>query len=181
MRTGGIHTSLEGVGIFGVDNNLRPDITARNFPGSEIPVAFDIRITSAVPANSAEVSNATANDPLAPQKHLQSNYNEKMLKYGDRARANNVGFKPIIIDITGKMHADSRAVLVTCIKEAARIRNIPFSRLWHYWMSSIQITLQRAIISGMDTLRANALEKGLSYGRYVAIDHVMDRGAYIGT
>ena len=179
LRYCGVHTTLEDTGIFGVENRLRSDITARNFPGATTPIAFDIRITSAVPANSHEVSNTLANDPLAPKKALQAAWNEKMTKYGRLAQINNIGFVPIIFDVTGKMHDDSRVIFSKCLQEAARIRNIPFSKLWHFWMSSLHMTLQRSIISGMDKLTAHALQKGTSLGPYIATDHVVDRSSYI--
>ena len=180
MKTCGIHTSLEGVGIFGVNNNLRPDITARNYPKATQPVAFDVRVTSAVPANTLEVTNQLGNDPQTPQRALQANWNQKMAKYSQLARANNIGFKPIIFDITGRMHPDTEAILKQCIEEAARLKNIPFSRLWHYWISSLQITLQRSVICGMETLRTHALQQGTHVRRYVSVDHIMNRVPYMG-
>jgi hypothetical protein len=179
MRYCGIHTSLEGIGIFGADNRLRPDITARNFPGAETPIAFDVRITSAVPANTHDVSNTLANDPLAPSKALQVSWNEKQNKYGPLARANNIGFVPLIFDVCGRMHPDSKTVFVACLREASRIRNIPFSKVWHFWMSSLQITLQQSVISGMDKLTVHALQRGSSVAPRTAADDVVERSLHI--
>jgi hypothetical protein len=179
MRYCGIHTSLEGIGIFGADTRLRPDITARNFPGAETPIAFDVRITSAVPANTHDVSNTLACDPLAPSKALQASWNEKQNKYGPLARANNIGFVPLIFDVCGRMHPDSKAVFVTCLREASRARNIPFSKVWHFWMSSLQITLQQSIISGMGKLTVHALQRGSSVAPLTAADDVVGRSLHI--
>jgi hypothetical protein len=179
MRYCGIHTSLEGIGIFGTDNRLRPDITARNFPGAATPIAFDIRITSAVPANTHDVSNTLANDPLAPSKSLRASWNEKMHKYSQLARANNIGFVPLVFDVCGRMHPDSKIVFTTCLREASRVRNIPFSKVWHFWMSSLQIILQRSIISGMDKLTVHALQRGSSVGPLTADDDIVGRSLYI--
>jgi hypothetical protein len=179
MRYCGVHTSLEGIGIFGTDNKLRPDITARNFPGAATPIAFDVRITSAVPANTLEVSNTLANDPLAPSKALRASWNEKVAKYGQLACANNIGFVPLVFDVCGRMHPDSKAVLVTCLREASRVRNIPFSKVWHFWMSSLQITLQRSVVSGIDKLTVHALQRGSSIGPLTATDHIVGRSLHI--
>jgi hypothetical protein len=179
MRYCGVHTSLEGIGTFGADNRLRADITARNFPGSETPVAFDVRITSAVPANTHTVPNTLANDPLAPSKALQASWNEKISKYGRLAHANNIGFVPLIFDVCGRMHPDSKAVFTTCLREASRTRNIPFSKVWHFWMSSLQITLQQSIISGMEKLTVHALQRGSSVAPPIAADDVVGRSSYI--
>jgi hypothetical protein len=172
-------TSLEGIGIFGADSRLRADITARNFPGATTPIALDIRITSAVPANTYNVPNTLANDPLAPMKSLSASWNEKMNKYGQLARTNNIGFIPLVFDVCGRMHPESKAVFTTCLREASRVRNIPFAKVWHFWMSSLQIILQRSIISGMDKLTVHALQRGSSAGPLTDNDDIVGRSSYI--
>jgi hypothetical protein len=179
MRYCGVHTSLEERGNFGADNNLRPDITARNFPGATTPIAFDVRIISAVPANTLNVPNSVANDPDGPVKALQSSWQEKMTKYGQVAQSNNIGFIPLIFDVCGRIHPDSKEVFHTCLREASRVRNIPFSKVWHHWMSSLQIVLQRSIVNGMTKLTLNAMNMKDSATNYNSADHVVSRSTHI--
>jgi hypothetical protein len=170
LRNCGVHTSREEHGNFG-PNNLRSDITARNFPRATTAVALDIRITSTVPANTAELTGNLADINRA----LKASYQEKMTKYSELAKANGVEFKPVVFDINGRMHPESRKVYETCLQEAARTRNIPFPALWHYWMSSLQVALQRNIVRGMERLTMHTLHRGGIGRHFVAPDHIISR------
>ena len=44
-----------------------------------------------------------------------------------------LGFLPIIFETTGQMHHETLPFFVTCLEQASRVRQIPFTVLWKYY------------------------------------------------
>ena len=47
------------------------------------------------------------------------------------------------------MHHETLPFFVTCLEQASRVRQIPFTVLWKYWMSTLIFTLQRSMAQGI--------------------------------
>ena len=47
------------------------------------------------------------------------------------------------------MHHKTLPFFVTCLEQASRVRQIPFTVLWKYWMSTLMFTLQRSMAQGI--------------------------------
>ena len=47
------------------------------------------------------------------------------------------------------MHHETLPFFVTCLEQASRVRQIPFTVLWKYWMSTLMFTLQRSMARGI--------------------------------
>jgi hypothetical protein len=141
-------------------------------------LVLDVRITSAVPANGAAISIANANDEKFPDKALDIHAREKIRKYGPEAAAVGMGFVPLIMDTSGRMHKDLKMLLEKALKAAGVVRNIPFSVLQHYWFSALMFTLHNAQTRGMETLKHMVL--GREYvGTFDTSDSVVSRSSFV--
>ena len=49
----------------------------------------------------------------------------------------------------GQMHHETLPFFVTCLEQASRVCQIPFTVLWKYWMSPLMFTLQRSMAQGI--------------------------------
>jgi hypothetical protein len=159
LRYGGSFTRQESSNIFkgsNPDSNLRPDIVAYNLPSTSLPQVLDIQLTSPVPPSNGDLSLSQARTPLRAANKAAAN---KIRKYGDVATANNLGFLPFIIEITGRLHPQAESVLKDSVNRASDCRGIKAAILWKYWISSLQITLQRAIANSI-IIRAHKLVGG---------------------
>ena len=144
----GLSTKVEEQNAFRVydeDNGKRPDITIFNHPDHAGKFFLDVRISSPVPANSGPLTI-----PQAKKKFRAGNkaFSEKVNSY-KHALDQGLGFLPIIFETTGQMHHETLPFLVTCLEQASRVRQIPFTVLWKYWMSTLMFTLQRSMAQGI--------------------------------
>jgi hypothetical protein len=176
----GRRTKREQTGVFqgndeGLGNNARGDLTIcmgiRN-------VVCDVRKTDTCPSNGRQLSIADINNPALSDRHLQSNYDEKMRKYKTAAEAAGYDFLPCVIDAGGKMHPEFKKMLRKALKRASEVRNIPFSKIWNYWISAVMVSLQNG--------RANSILKHSSrvFGRqleetFEVSDPIVSMGMHI--
>ena len=129
------------------DNGKRPDISALNLPGKTIKQLLDIRLTSPVPATNPE--NLLMPQAVIPLRAAKKAYDEKMRKFNEDANNSNLGFIPIVFEITGKMHPVTRDLLHQVIQQKARLKVAPFAAMWKYWVSSLMVTLQKKLVEGI--------------------------------
>jgi len=151
----GCHVRIEESHMF--SDNKRGDLTVRGLEGHPRPQVMDVRITSAVPANGGPITEREADDPNFPDKHLEKHSKQKSYKYKEEARRAGLGFLPLVMDTSGRMHKTLVDVLETAIDSAATVRNIPFSVLKHYWFSALLFTLHNAQTRGMEVLKHKVL------------------------
>jgi hypothetical protein len=159
LKYSGSFTREESTSIFrgsNPDSNLRPDIVAYNLPSTNLPHVLDIQLTAPVPSNSGVLTPSQARTPLRAAKRAAIN---KIKKYEDIATANNLGFLPFIIEITGRLHPQAEALLKESIDRASDCRGIKAAILWKYWVSSLQIVMQRALADSI-IVRAHKLVGG---------------------
>jgi len=143
----GIAAKLEETNIFrdrDPDCGLRADISVFEAPGKK--TLLDIQITSPVPANTGTITTKEAE-----LKFRAGNlaYAKKNNKYKLHASTSDFGFLPIIFEVSGQMHPLTTRFLSDALERAAKARQIPFRCLWHYWISSLMITLQRNLAEGI--------------------------------
>ena len=136
---GGCHVRTEEAHLF--SDGKKGDLTVRGLEGFPLPQVLDVRVTSAVPANGASISDRDASDPNFPDKALEKNARHKNRKYLEEAKAAGLGFIPLVIDTSGRMHKTLKSLLEKCLKSAAIVRQIPFSILKHYWFAALMFTL----------------------------------------
>jgi hypothetical protein len=151
----GCHVRAEESHMF--SDNKKGDLTVRGLDGYVLPQVMDVRITSAVPANGGPLGERDADDPNYPDKHLEKNAKDKIRKYRNEATAAGLGFLPLVIDTSGRMHKTLIQVLETALKSAAIVRQIPFSVLKHYWFSALLFTLHNAQTRGLQVLKHKVL------------------------
>jgi hypothetical protein len=150
LQYGSILTVREEKNIFRAndpDNGKRVDISALNLPGKTVKHLLDIRLTSPIPATNPEaLTLAKAKIPL---RAATKSYGEKMNKYLNIAKENDLGFIPIVFEITGRMHPVTRTLLHDVIKKAATEKAAPYASIWKYWVSSLMMTLQKKLVEGI--------------------------------
>jgi hypothetical protein len=125
------------------ENGCRGDISAFNIPNRPGKHILDVRLSSPVPPNTptsltlsqAKINFRAGNKAYASKEH----------KYDAMAAAANLGFLPIIFEITGKMHPSTRTILQSMITKSSEARSTPSISLWIYWISALQIQLQKAL------------------------------------
>ena len=154
------------------------DLTVRGLDGYNLPQVMDVRVTSSVPANGGPITQREADDPKFPDKHLEKHAKEKSRKYLEEARAAGLGFLPLVIDTSGRMHKTLIHVLETALDSAAVVRNIPFSILKHYWFSALEFTLHNAQTRGMVMLKHKVLGKD-RVETFETSDLVVSRGTFV--
>ena len=147
----GIFTKIEEKNLFrevDPDNGQRAgDISALNVPNRTGKQLLDIRLTSPIPAINPESLTL-----LQAKVHLRAankSYNEKMKKCNDIAKANGLGFIPMVIEITGRMHPVAFRIFEDIVRKASKDRDAPFTAIWKYWISSLMFTLQKGLVSGI--------------------------------
>ena len=150
LRYCNILTTREEKNIFrgqDPDNGKRADISALNLPGKTVKHLLDIRLTSPIPATNPE--RLTLAQAKVPLRAANKSYEEKMRKYAADADDNNLGFIPIVFEITGRMHPATRDLLHEVIAQKARDKVAPFASMWKYWISSLMITIQKNLVDGI--------------------------------
>jgi hypothetical protein len=143
------------------DSNERPDLTVHNLAESNKPHFLDIQITSPVPACGGPISAAHAQTPL---RAASSAAKDKERKYRDAVQATGFGFIPIIFETTGSMTSDTLKLLRNNIQAAAKDKGIPFGTLWQFWISSLQVVLQRSLAAGI--LKRSSSLRGRTTGTF---------------
>jgi hypothetical protein len=149
LRYCGVNTRVEHRGDFAghdPNNNQRADITCFNLVNSSRPHTLDVQMTSPVPANGAPITMAQAKTPLRAANIAAT---RKERTYREIAPANNLGFIPVIFEITGSLHDQILKLLRVHLQSASATKAIPFAALWKYWMSSLQIVLQRSLANSI--------------------------------
>jgi hypothetical protein len=172
----GCHVRTEEPHLF--SDNKKGDLTVRGLDGYALPQVLDVRITSAVPANGAPISDREADDPNHPDKMLEKHARQKTRKYMEEAKAAGLGFIPLVIDTSGRMHKHLRDLLEKALKSAAIVRNIPFSTLKHYWFSALQFTLHNAQTRGLEVLKHKVLGRDV-VETYETSDLMVSRSLYV--
>jgi hypothetical protein len=172
----GCYTRIEEAHMF--HDGKKGDLTIRGLDGYPQPVVLDVRITSAVPANGAEISDRNANDPTYPDKFLDQHAREKVRKYGPEASTAGLAFVPLVIDTSGRMHKDFKKILETALKSASVVRCIPLSILKHYWYSALLFTLQKAQSRGMEVLKHKVLGRQLTE-TFETSDSTVSRSSFV--
>ena len=127
------------------DFKKRPDITAFNLPNYGRPILLDVMITCPVPSRGGHI-----NIPQASRKLRAANsaFNAKQNKYADVVKDGTYGFVPLIFESTGTLHPVTRKLLVQVIKAGANRDGRPFGSHCFFWMSALQVALQRSIACG---------------------------------
>ena len=128
MNYCGIFTTTEEKNLFretDPDDAKRTDISALNLPGRTAKQLLDIRITSCIPSIYPE--SLTLKQAKIPLRAANSSFKEKMKKYEKRAKDIGLGFIPIVFETTGRMHPDTRALLVEVIQKAATEKGVCIS------------------------------------------------------
>ena len=146
----GILTVKEEAHVFQTadpNNNKRADISALNLPDTFVKHLLDIRLTSPIPAINPE--SLIMADAVKVDRAANHSYNEKLHKYEAIASANNLGFIPIVFEITGRMHPVAHTLLEDIIKKTSRDRFAPFEAVWKYWISSLMIVIQKKLVEGI--------------------------------
>ena len=128
--------------------NQRPDLTVYNFAGANRPHLLDTMITSTSPPSGGLLTMVQALIPGRAALKAEK-YKNNMPKYKFGAPANNFGFTPLIFEVTGRMGSQVENLLKLNLKRAAEQRNIPFTTLWRYWISSLMIIFHRTIAKGI--------------------------------
>ena len=82
-----------------------------------------------------------------PLRAANKSFQEKMRKYEHVAKANDLGFIPIVFETTGRMHPVARSLLVDVIQRTAKERGAPFTSVWKYWISSLMLGLQVKLLN----------------------------------
>ena len=136
-------------------NGKRPDLSAFNLPKLAGKQALDIQITSPIPSGSGHdsLSESQAGKPLrAATKAFQ----KKQSVYQKICDNNAIGFLPIIFESTGRLHPTTEDLLKNSLQKAAEVRQVEFSRLWKFWMSSLMMLLQSSLAEGI-WVRSNSI------------------------
>jgi hypothetical protein len=110
------------------DNGNRPDITIFNHPDHPGKFFLDVRLSSPVPANSGRLELSDAKKKFRSGNKA---FSEKVKAY-KHATDQGLGFLPIIFETTGQMHPDTQLFFMSCLEQAARVRQIKLAVLWKY-------------------------------------------------
>jgi hypothetical protein len=129
------------------ENGKRPDISALNLPGKTVKYLLDVRLTSPIPAINPE--SLTLAQAKIPCRAANKAFAEKMKKFHEDASNNNLGFLPVIFEITGKMHPEVRTLLHSIVSQKSKQNSAPFAAIWKYWISSLMMTLQKKLVEGI--------------------------------
>jgi hypothetical protein len=147
----GVYSLTEERDIFRTidpDNGSRPaDISAFNLPTIPGKQLLDIRITSSIPPNNP--ANFTIEQANSTDRAVNRSFKEKERKYKDISSSLDLGFLPLVFEISGRMHPATEQLLQDCLQHASNSRHIPFPVLWKYWISALMITLQRGLSDGI--------------------------------
>jgi hypothetical protein len=125
------------------ENGCRGDISAFNIPNLPGKHILDVRLASPVPPNSP--ASLTLSQAQVDFRAGNKAFSDKERKYSSMASAANLGFLPIVFEITGKMHPATKRLLSSMMKKSSENRNAPPTALWIYWISALQIQLQKAL------------------------------------
>jgi hypothetical protein len=152
----GIHTKSEERGAFLSGDpacGKRPDISIFNLPNKSGKQILDVQITSPVPPNNPK--EFTMKQAKIPLRAANLAHQTKVNNYKDIAPSNNLGFQSIIFEITGRMHSSTQQFLTEILAHSSDRKAIVPERLWHYWISTLMITLQNGLADGI-MKRANS-------------------------
>jgi hypothetical protein len=69
----------------------------------------------------------------------------KQQKYGAMTAAANLGFLPLVFEITGRIHPATKEVLRSILAKSSENRSAPPIAMWRFWISALQIQLQKAL------------------------------------
>jgi hypothetical protein len=106
-----------------------------------------VRLTSPIPAINPE--SLTLAQAKIPCRAANKAFAEKMKKFHEDASNNNLGFLPVIFEITGKMHPEVRTLLHSIVSQKSKQNSAPFAAIWKYWISSLMMTLQKKLVEGI--------------------------------
>jgi hypothetical protein len=146
MSHSGVSTITEEQGCFRAqdpDNGCRGDISAFNIPNRPGKYILDVRLASPVPPNAP----ITLTMSQAKQDFRAGNkaFASKQQKYGAMTAAANLGFLPLVFEITGRIHPATKEVLRSILAKSSENRSAPPIAMWRFWISALQIQLQKAL------------------------------------
>ena len=162
----GLSTKVEEQNAFrryDEENGKRPDITIFNHPDHAGEFFLDVRISSLVPGNSGPLTI-----PQAKKKIRAGNkaFSEKVNSY-KHALEQGLGFFPIIFETTGQVHHKTLPFFITCLEQASRVCQIPFTVLHKFLMFTLQRSMAQGIIARSSEI----------YGRRFKETYETSRGA----
>ena len=131
-----------------VNNNMRPDISLFNIPTYTNKLIIDVSVTSPIPPNNqlATMSKAQA---LIPFRQAIYSFKNKMKKYENIAKDNNLSFMPCIFESTGKIHPESFKLLTLGFKQMSSKDTVKFSSIKFFWMAKISCTFQKCVANSI--------------------------------
>jgi hypothetical protein len=176
-----VRTKFEQTQIFqgndqGIGDNSRGDLTLVNL--NIHPLIVDFSITSTVPPNGGTLTNAQIRNPDYVDDVLNKRANEKNNRYKIAARNVGYDFTPGVIDIGGRLEKTFKTLLEQLVHKASESRNIPFSILWHYWLSALMVTLQKGRARAIFQIGSKVFGRQ-SRDTFETSDQVVSRSTYI--
>ena len=146
----GIMSRREEFGCFrGSDenNNQRPDLSVYNMPGSRNKIVCDAQVTCPVPINARlRLSRVQA---LKPGRAATIASQQKKSKYRAICASNNLEFKPLIFESTGRMEKSCFNFCHRALNYMAKGNATMMSIYQNYWMSRISCVMQKAIANAI--------------------------------
>ena len=115
------------------------------------------------------MDNLTYKQARDSSRTILKNIRDKNKKYDAEISQLNLGFSPLIFEITGKMDANTIRVLNDSLEFGSISLQIPFPTFWRYWIAAVMMTLQRGLADGI-TKRCYEL-----YSRKLIPNYELDR------
>jgi len=126
------------------DSHMRPDITLYNNFHPNKRVVCDIAVTHPYPITGATL--LTRDQALRQFRAAESTYQRKKTVYQALCDANNLEFRPLIFESTGKLHPECRSFFDRVINiMTAGEHSYITSLTKHYWSSRISCCIQKCI------------------------------------
>lgn len=153
LSHGGVSSTLEERQVYAdtdPDNNKRGDITAMRLPGTNLARRQVLDITIVSPVHLSQSTRLTSMNK-AKQKFYEADKAaaKKREKHQQCADNSNLGFIPIVFEITGAIHIDAIKVMKNVQKDSSRTKNCEEEKLFRFWVSIISMTLQRNLARGI--------------------------------
>jgi hypothetical protein len=161
----GVKTTTKVYGTLRGDdpnNNKTIDLLAINLPHHDSGVVFDTRLTSPVPPT----RQLSMSEAIRPLRSANISFAQKNNKYSSLALSNNLGFFPMVFELSGRLHPASEKIFRDVLEQNAKEKCAPFSNMWVFYMSGLMATLQRQ----MATTLTSRLGSIYSMGRQLIVD-----------
>jgi hypothetical protein len=173
---GGFYTKREELGCFkesNADDNKKPDISIMNplpfqVQQDQRKLVLDVSVTCPLQYNlQGTLTTITRHRANKKGQAAETAFKAKNKKYLESATRNKLGFLPIILESTGRVHPKSLELFKTIASKAEESTRIHSENLMCYLMNNISCTLQRsistAIIRRMRTINSHNTQVINSY------------------